>query len=568
MNGEIENVTHYENPVRTSAGETKRIRWHNTLLHDTNGHLVGALSSGEDITDWHQAKQAIEEEKERLATTLRSIGDGVITTDTNGAIRIMNRVAEQLTGWTLEEAQGKPLASVFTIIHELSRNSRENPVQKVLTEGKVVELTNHTVLVSRDGHERIVSESAAPILDNNGRTIGVVLVFRDVTEKRRMADAIQKTAKLESLGILAGGIAHDFNNLLGGIFGYVDLACAEPHSAKAREHLLKALNTLDRARDLTQQLLTFSKGGTPVKECILLSSFLHDTVKFALSGSSISPVFNIDPALWRSEIDKNQISQVIDNLVINAQQAMPMGGTITVSAKNIVLGEHAANTEITAGNYIRVTIADQGIGILAEFLPRIFDPFFTTKPKGHGLGLATSFSIVKRHDGWIDVESVPGRGTTFSILLPACNENTSTPPEKTGKGHSGNGVFVVMDDEESIRDVLGKMLESFGYTVVKKADGKEAVEFFASQVKANQPVAGMIFDLTIPGGMNGKEAVSLVRKMSADVPVFVASGYAEDPVMARPQDYGFTASLRKPFVRSAFAELLNKHMKSVREYEF
>jgi len=328
-----------------------------TPILNKQGEVIAGYLTMNNITERKLAEEASSAEKERLLVTLRSIGDGVITTDMQGSVILMNRVAEQLCGWKQDEARGMPITSVFNIIHETTREPHENPVEKVLESGEITELANHTVLISRDGTERIIADSGAPIKNTESKTIGVVLVFRDMTEKQRLNDTLQRAQKLESLGILAGGIAHDFNNLMGGIFGYIDLANEESDKANISGYLSKAMKTIDRARALTGQLLTFSKGGAPIQKVGVLFPFVEETARFALSGANVSCLFDVPQDLWACNFDKNQIAQVIDNLIINAQQAMPIGGTIELTARN-------------------VTIAGKGFSI--RFSPR--------KRRGTGLG--------------------------------------------------------------------------------------------------------------------------------------------------------------------------------------
>ncbi|MDA3800139.1 MAG: PocR ligand-binding domain-containing protein [Kiritimatiellae bacterium] len=297
---------------------------------------------------------ALADEKERLAVTLRSIGDGVITTDMQGNVIMLNKAAENLTGWKSDEAAGHPLPDVFNIINEITRKKCENPVEQVLATSGTIKLANHTCLISKNGREIIIADSGAPIRDAEGKIIGVVLVFRDMTEKQKLDESIQKTQKLESLGILAGGIAHDFNNLLGGIFGYIELALQESTETNVSTYLAESLSNVERARALTQQLLTFAKGGAPIKKLETLFPFVDETVQFALSGTSVSSISDVQEGLWLCEFDKNQIAQVIDNISINAQQAMPNGGTIEVSAKNVIFEEHS-HPSLAAGKYIKLS---------------------------------------------------------------------------------------------------------------------------------------------------------------------------------------------------------------------
>jgi len=388
----------------------------------------------------------------------------------------------------------------------------------------------------------------------------IIAIHRDLSERKRMEAALHNVQKLESLGLLAGGIAHDFNNLMGGIFGYIDMASEESKQEKVTTYLSKAMNTIDRARALTQQLLTFAKGGAPIQEIGHLFPFVEETAKFALSGANVSCNLDVPQDLWACYFDKNQIGQVIDNLIINAQQAMPVGGAIELTARNITLAvkEHPL---LANGNYVKISVKDSGVGIPKELISKIFDPFFTTKAMGHGLGLATCYSIINRHGGCIDVDSEQGKGSSFHVYLPASMESASSDKKKLVKTHKGSGTFLIMDDEEVMRDAIGEMLEDLGYSVIRKENGREAIDFFASETKANRNIAGMIFDLTVPGGMGGKAAIEEIRKTNTAIPAFVASGYADDPVMKKPAEHGFTASICKPFRKVELSEMLNKYLK-------
>ncbi|MFQ5448334.1 MAG: PAS domain S-box protein, partial [Saprospiraceae bacterium] len=348
---------------------------------DAENRLTGAVHIMSDITERKQAEEALKESEENLRITLNSIGDAVITTDTNGKVTGMNPVAETLTGWKQKEALGKPLTDVFCIINDQTREPVENPVEKVLKAGKVVGLANHTVLVSKEGAEYQIADSGAPIQNATGRITGVVLVFRDVTEQLRAEQELLKVEKLESVGVLAGGIAHDFNNLLTGLLGNIEMAkmfLSADH--KSYQYLESAGRSMESATNLTKQLLTFAKGGDPIKETIAIGEVITETARFSLRGSNVKLQSNIAPNLWLVDADKGQLSQVISNLVINAQQAMPAGGTITIAAENVGTSE---------GRYVKFTVQDEGVGIAAQYLDKIFDPYFTTKQKGNGLGLAS-----------------------------------------------------------------------------------------------------------------------------------------------------------------------------------
>ena len=523
-----------------------------------DGKPLWMYGTHQDISKRKQAEEALLKEKELFRVTLRSIGDGVITTDTRGSVLLMNNVAEKYTGWKQEEAQGLPLETVFCIRDGNTGKPCENPALKILESGKVMELGEHTLLISREGTERRIADSGAPIKDNSDKMIGVVLVFRDITEKQKIEDAFFRSAKLDALGVLAGGIAHDFNNLLGGILGNIDFAL---HVSDPRESALcleNSLETISHARRLTNQLLTFSKGGAPLKTREQLKPFLEENVRFALSGSNVNCGFDITEDLWNCDIDKNQIAQAIDNIVLNAKQAMPAGGTLKVTARNFI-ADPKLHPGLKNNKYVQISLTDTGTGIPRKIRDRIFDPFFSTKAQGHGLGLATCHSIIQQHGGFIEVESETG-GSTFHLFLPASLEIPVQNEGSVSDSHHGSGTFLVMDDEPLICRLACSMLNSMGYTAVSRPNGEEALAFYRRELAANRKIAGMLFDLTVQGGMGGKEAVAEIRKIDRNIPVFVASGYADDPVIANPVPHGFTASLCKPFLRKDLAKILSRYM--------
>jgi PAS domain S-box-containing protein len=550
------------NVVHRIMFKDSRIKYVNEkceTVFDSSGNPLFSNGIVQDITDRKIAENRLFEEKELLDITLGNISDAVITTDISGKILIMNHVAEQLTGWTAGDASGKNIRSVLKLIRNSSPDEFENPVKTVLDEKKQVNFESLLQVESIDKKLKNVELSGAPIRKPDGSLFGVVLIVRDITEKLEYSTNLQRADKLEAIGVLAGGIAHDFNNLLGGIFGYIDLANETTNDPVISKYLSKVMSAIDRARGLTQQLLTFAKGGAPLKTPGDLKTLLRNSVPFALSGSNVLCKFEIDESLWQCSFDKNQIVQTIDNIVINAQQAMPLGGIVRVIASNchIAEGEHSF---LQAGNYVRIAIIDTGIGIPNEHIRKIFDPFFTTKEKGHGLGLSTCYSIVKRHGGFIDVESEPGKGSTFIIFLPADNKVILEQDKMSGK-HKGSGIFVVMDDEEVIRETIGGMLELFGYTVVFKNDGEALLEYVRKAIPEGH-IKALILDLTIPGGMGGKEVIQELRNLVGNIPVFVTSGYGDDPVMADPVTYGFTASICKPMRHFEFSQMLNNHIRS------
>ncbi|MEC4684731.1 MAG: PAS domain S-box protein [Nitrospirota bacterium] len=505
-----------------------------------------------------RAEEAIAAEKERLAVTLQSIGDGVITTDTDGNIVLINKIAEELTGWTQKYAVKRPLTEVFHIINEKTREPVENPAVKVLKTRSIVGFADNTVLKARDGTERIIADSAAPICDRKGEVIGVVLVLRDITEKQKMEEEILKTQKLESLGVLAGGIAHDFNNLLTAILGNISIAKTyiKPED-KIFERLTEAEKASLRARGLTRQLLTFAKGGEVVKKTASVVEIIKDSVCFALRGSNVICKVSIAEDLRPVEIDEAQFSQVIDNLIINAQQAMPEGGTVEVSAENITVRPEDL-LPLKKGNFIKLSIKDQGTGILKKHIQKIFDPYFTTKEKGSGLGLATTYSIIKKHDGYITVESEPGAGTTFHIYLPASLKQSPAGTESNEKPLTGSGKILIMDDEAIVRDVAGKMLSLVGYEVEFTANGTEMLDVCKKAKESGYPFDAVIMDLTVPGDMGGKEAIKRLLEICPEVKAIVSSGYSNDPIMADYKKYGFYGVVAKPYRLQQLSQVLHE----------
>ncbi len=532
---------------------------HDRAIHWLDGRMV-RLEIATDITQRKEAESRLAEETERLLVTLRSIGDGVITTDIDGQVVLINEVAEKLTGWNSDEACGRHLSEVFVIIDEFSRQARQNPVEKVLNSGGIVELANHTLLISKNGHEKNIADSGAPIRDKNGETIGIVLVFRDVTSELRTEQELIKIKKLESIGILAGGIAHDFNNILVGILGNIDLALLDTDlNEKTRQNLQESLIASHRARKLTQQLLTFAKGGEPIKETSSLADIVQESANFILRGDKVSCRFNFSEDLYLVDIDKGQISQVVQNIILNGSHAMPDGGTINVSCENVSFAQVPEIVTSIGGDVVKMVIQDYGVGIPANMLDKIFDPYFSTKKKGSGLGLAISHSIVQKHNGHIAVESTPGVGTAFTIYLPASLKEVES---QIDSGEDNTALkkcrILVMDDEEIVRKVIEKMLEQEGHVVLLARDGQEAVDMYMDSQARGLPIDLVIMDLTVPGGMGGAEAASLLLSFDIEAKIIASSGYSTDPVMANFKEHGFSSSISKPYQLADLNGIINQ----------
>ena len=380
--------------------------------------------------------------------------------------------------------------------------------------------------------------------------------------RERVEQELLKMEKLRSLELLAGGIAHDFNNILTAILGNVSLAKLLDKGGRLSQILDQLEKASLQARNLTQQLLTFAKSSVPVKRREDIGRLLTETVEFSLSGSNVKARFEIAPNLWAVEVDQAQITQVIQNLVVNAKQAMPQGGTLEVRAENVLI-DRGEDIPFAAGAYVRLLIRDEGVGIPADLLDKIFDPYFTTKQEGSGLGLAIVHSIVSKHGGWIEVDSVPGEGTTFAIYLPALKGQAPDREEPPETAFRGQGKVLIMDDERLVRETLGSMLEALGYEVMFARDGQEALELYQTALEAGCRFDLVIMDLTIRGGMGGRETIERLREMDPQVKAIVSSGYSDDPVMSDFRRYGFLDVVAKPYRMGELIEVLKRISPSV-----
>ena len=518
-----------------------------------------AIERQQKMNEIKRIEQALSREKERLSVTLASIGDGVITTDTKGTIDTLNKVAEQLSGWSKEEAAGKNIEEVFFLVDEESGESKESPVRRAINANSAVGLDKGTVLLTKDRQEfRFVSASSSPIRDNNGIIIGVVLVFRDITQRKKMEEELLKAQKLESIGVLAGGIAHDFNNLLTAIMGNVSLLkVSDFNHDNAGKRLIEAESACEKAKELATQLLTFSKEGVAdSREPSSLEKVIKDTTNFTMSGSDLEFNFIVDKDIWPVEIDQGQMSQVISNLLINASQAMTNEGKITIKLENTRACKEKG-VPLTGDKYVKTIVEDEGIGIPKEYLSRIFDPYFTTKQSGSGLGLATSYSIIKNHGGYIAVDSELHVGTKFYIYIPAKGNLDNCAAHKDNDIVWGSGRVLLMDDKHEVLEAVGEMLSHIGYEVDYAKDGSEALKKYKSARQNGKPFDSVIMDLTIPGGMGGEEALRKLRDIDPNVKAIVSSGYSSDPIMATYKKYGFKAVLPKPYELKKLSSVLS-----------
>ena len=683
-------------------------------LQDNSGQVIGAIVNLADISDKIQLEQSLKESKAWLSTTLKSIGDGVMATDKDGNVILMNPIAEQLTGWTEAEAFGKSIDEVFNIVNEETHKKVENPVVRVLRERRIVGLANHTLLIAKDGREFPIADSGAPIRDYKGDITGVVLIFRDQTrerttqraleesealfrtaiddspiamlvsrgvdeeviavnkkftqlfgytprdipdvsawwhlaypeesyrdqiralwttgiekamadqshvppvevavmckdgsrkdvsvqassigetnlvafldlterkraekEKEALANQLRQAQKMEAIATLTGGIAHDYNNLLAMILGNISLAREEINSEAVALDLLRgAEQAVLKTRDLTHRLMTLSKGGASTREPGSIGSLLEHSVYRTLEGSKVYGAFSIPEDLYPINHDSRQIGYVIENIVANALDAMPRGGTLFVRAENVTV-EAENNTPalpLDEGKYVSISIRDEGPGIPEEIMDRIFDPYFSTKgrgtEKGMGLGMAIAYAVVRKHGGHIAVASTPGAGTTVNIYLPAFECGTrnaergvqnKNPDSAIRNPHSAIKRILVMDDEESLRTLAQRMLEHLGYEVKTVKDGVEAIETYKTPMDSGEPFHAVILDLTIKGGMGGEQTIKELIKIDPDVKAIVCSGYFNDPVMAHYAEHGFRGAMAKPYQMADLERVLKQVFQS------
>jgi PAS domain S-box-containing protein len=552
-------TTYHEERAKTAEG-WRWIGWSLKAIVDDSGNIVEIFSVGRDITDQKRAEEALLE-----AYSIINRSPVVVFLWKNAEqwpVEFASDNVKELFGYTVDEFSSGKISYAGTVypddlervVEEVSTFSREKerkefyhePYRIITKNGEVKWLDDRTYI--RRGENGNITHYEGIVMDITDR-------MRIEQDKKKLETQLQQAQKLESMGILAGGIAHDFNNILTTILGNVTLAkCQVTPEDELFDLLSEAETASARAQTLTRQLLTFAKGGAPVKETASIKEILKESFSFVLRGSKSCCEFSIAENLWPADADVGQISQVINNIVINANQAMPKGGIIQVAAENLII-EDNHGLPGKPGRYIRISVTDQGVGIAQKHLLNIFDPYFTTKQEGSGLGLATAYSIIKRHDGHIVVESRLEVGTTFHIYLPASEK--AVPEKEEIKLIKGHGRILVMDDEASLRKIVGRMLGVLGYEAEFARDGAEAIRMVKEAKESEKPYDAVILDLTVPGGMGGKEAINKLLEIDPEVKAIVSSGYSDDPVLANFQEYGFKAMMPKPFEFLSLGKVLH-----------
>ncbi len=499
-------------------------------------------------------EQLLKEEKNKAQKYLDVASVMLVALNTEGEITLINQQGCNVLKVDEKYALGKNWFDSF-IPKEAVQEVKN--VFKGIMSGNLQPVDYYeNQVVTQNGELRTIAFHNTILTDEKGVIVGTLSSGEDITyrkeaeeDKEKLEQQIQKNKKLESLGTLAGGIAHDFNNILSAILGNINLALFDEALQETTINLLAESEKASlRAKDLVHQLLTFSRGGEPVRKTIALDTVIKDSANFVLHGDNIACQYNIPVDLWLADIDKGQISQVIQNIVINAKHAMPEGGIIEISCENVSSADKKIPPNGNGEKFIKITIKDSGIGIPTKLFDKIFDPYFSTKQEGSGLGLAICQSIISKHNGYILVESVPEEGTTFIIYLPASDKTKIQGKSPVGGYKPYSPVkILIMDDEEMVRDVAKAMLTKLGNTVVLAADGVEAVKCYQASMNSDNPIQLVIMDLTVPGGMGGKDAVLEIHKLNPEAKVIVSSGYSNDPVIANFKKYGFCAAISKPF---------------------
>lgn len=520
--------------------------------------------SKKEAVECMQAGQALREGEEKFRLLAETTTEAIVTCDLNGNITYLNNACVELSGYSYEEALGINITEVISANEPAGL--KETLAKLALTDSKAWRFEAEFINQAGD---RIPVDVSMSLIMKHGKPSGILITARDPSERKKTEAELLKVQKLESIGALAGGIAHDYNNLLAVIIGNISLAQTYLNSDHKVFKVLTAVQRAsEQAKNLTKRLLTFSKGGAPIKKVVSISSIIESAVDFTLSGSNVKCEFSIPENLWSVEIDESQIGQAIYNLVVNSMDAMHEGGTIRVGADNVRI-DPENNIALNEGKYLKISIEDHGIGIPEEVLGKIFDPYFSTKEKGTqkgmGLGLSISHSIIKRHGGDIEVVSEVGVGTTFFIYLPASEKETTEiklakKPTKE-KPIAGRGRVLVMDDEEMIRTLCSQMLVHLGYEVVLSEDGAQAIELYEKAMKSRRPFDVVILDLTVRGGIGGEETISKLTEIDPGVKGIVSSGYSDGPVISDYESYGFSAAIAKPYKVNELGRTLNKVVK-------
>lgn len=524
-------------------------------VHDDTGNVIMLIPEGRDITERIYAQEALQESQERYQGIYNATSDTIFIHDAaTGAIIDVNQAMQDMYGYTKEEALKLTVDNFSAGEPPYTQNEADEKINAALLFG----LQTFEWKAKRKNGELFWVEVALKFTEFHGKRF-IIAAVRDISDRKQVEEELIKIKKLESIGVLAGGIAHDFNNILAAILGNISLAnlLLKPDEVKVHSLLQEAEKASLRAKGLTQQLLTFSKGGEPVKSLASISDVIMDSTEFILRGSDVKCEYSFPDDLWHAEIDRGQISQVIQNIILNSSQAMPEGGIITIHCENYVYNG-TLTLPIAAGDYIKVSLVDRGVGIPRDLLDKIYDPYFTTKHEGNGLGLAVTHSIIIQHKGHIAADSKQGQGTTVTIYLPAFKQKKLKEQKEEPLPVGGKAKILFMDDDKMVRTMANEMLSHYGYEVFLAQDGQEAITLYRESLKDGAHIDLVIMDLTVPGGMGGKEAIKEIIAANPQVKAIVSSGYSNNPIMANYGEYGFSAAVSKPYRQEELIKVINR----------
>jgi PAS domain S-box-containing protein len=523
-----------------------------SALQELQAATVELLMQNEELAS---SRLALEEERRRYQELFEFAPDGYMVTDMEGIILDANSAATNLFKVSKSFLIGKPLALFVRRQERHHFRIRLNQLKK----GSGAQNGDwEFVMLSKKSTAFPASITVGKVITSRGETAELRWLLRDITVRKQMEEELQKADKLESLGILAGGIAHNFNNFLTVILGNLSLAKMYTRKdEKVSRHLQEIESAIRQTRSLSEQFLTFAKGGKPLTSAVSLHSLIEEASAFALSESKVYYEFSFTEDLPPVEIDSGQITQVIRNLLINADQSMQEGGTIRVRGEMLAVSDKDGTLPLQPGDYVALTITDEGAGILKQDLPKIFDPYFSTKEQGSGLGLTVCYSIVKKHGGHISVKSVEGEGTSFTVYLPVSSGKTESDVTDDTL-FLGKGKVLFMDDEGSVRQTASEMLTFLGYDMEFAGDGAEAVRLYKEAFCSGSPFDAVITDLTVCGGMGGKKAVHELLKIDPDVKAIVSSGYSNDALLSDYKKYGFYGVIAKPYRLQELGEVLSR----------
>jgi PAS domain S-box-containing protein len=533
-----------------------------SLVRDISGNPLVFVAIFHDNAEHKLMEDRMSQEKELLSVTMRSISDAVITVNVHGNILFLNRRAEELTGWENEAAHDKPLDSIINVDEKAMQITYLQAIKKVVETGTIVERNCNRVVFEKSGYERKITETFSPLVNRHNVIVGVVLVLDDITEREKLEKELFRSRKLETVGTMARGIAHDFNNILTAITGNLFLAKINAiKESDAYRAILEAEKAAFRATKFTNRLLTFAKEETTVKEQTPIREIIDDVVGYSITDSRIEVRIELPDDLWDIPIDRGQIDQVFNNVLVNAEQAMPEGGTVVIRGENVTIPDTSVNSSyshlpLQPGIYVMISIEDNGIGIHPDDMDKVFDPYYTTKHNRTGLGLTISYSIVRRHNGLLYARSKLGIGTTITLYLPTLAPAETEKIKKSARTH---GKILFMDDEALIRTVVDQILQSIGYTVRFASNGAEAVKIYKEEKAKGMPFDAVILDFTVPYGMGGRETVKELIAFDPKVRAIISSGYTNDPIMTEFSAYGFKDCVSKPFM----VEELNKVLRRV-----